>query len=543
MNGTPLMHSPRIYAFVQARLSSTRLPHKVLATLPFNREREASILEHIFFRLSRVMEKEKIVFLIPDNEPELESYISSRGWNIFVGSPEDVRSRFIRASEQYEADIVIRVTGDNPLPDLEAVEMLIDAWLDPYNKMDLIYVSGLPLGMSLESFSFRALQKSLNFRNLCHTEHVSLAIKENPESYKIGSIPFLGGSDSLSKLRLTIDQKEDMEVMRKVFLIYLELSQDKESCISLMSFSDICKIYKLNPDTFSLNLSVEQVRFSLPDFQKSKPKVAIVYGEPENFGSGHRERCRFLAARLTARDFHCIGIPLGAMNSAITKKIEELQPSLVLWDVRDEEIPDSLRNLPVLAIDNYSNSIYNRSRLWEKIDLLPHPKSTNWKFFLPRLQPSTNSQKKSYVKQLLVYSGSLDEKDCMELDRFLVRKFSELQIFRVGDSASEFLKSRNRLTKKEWISLLKESDFFLSYFGQSLMEAVYFGLSVATYSISPDHEKLSMWLFQKYRVPFWGSVRNLSLPDSDLFMKSISLEVRDLEFCFLPKTPFQILNP
>ena len=57
------MKKIRILAFVQARLTSKRLPNKVLLKID-----DKTVIENIFLRLKNSKFLNKIVFLIPDNK-------------------------------------------------------------------------------------------------------------------------------------------------------------------------------------------------------------------------------------------------------------------------------------------------------------------------------------------------------------------------------------------------------------------------------------------------------------------------------------------
>lgn len=89
------------FAFIQARLGSTRLPKKILKSIP--EESNTSVLDHIHSRLSTIFPKEQIVFLVPEGDYELFDYLNLRNYQSFVGSEKDVRDRFRKASRKFDA--------------------------------------------------------------------------------------------------------------------------------------------------------------------------------------------------------------------------------------------------------------------------------------------------------------------------------------------------------------------------------------------------------------------------------------------------------
>lgn len=204
------------FAFIQARLGSTRLPKKILKSIP--EESNTSVLDHIHNRLSTIFSKEQIVFLVPENDSELINYLNTRNYQYFVGSETDVRDRFRKASLQFKAKHIFRLTGDNPYIDLESIRYLYEAITtisDTYYSLSMV---GLPLGMGVECFSAESLfyetEGPVPER---HTEHVSLHIKEHPEIHKQYRLhpPHLSHLEemSLNSLRITVDESKDYELV------------------------------------------------------------------------------------------------------------------------------------------------------------------------------------------------------------------------------------------------------------------------------------------------------------------------------------------
>jgi spore coat polysaccharide biosynthesis protein SpsF len=148
MNGIHLM--PEIFAFIQARSTSSRLPQKVLQI--FSENPNLTILDHIIKRLSQVLPKERIVLLIPNSDTPLIEFCNKNSYLYFEGSEQNVRERYISAALYYKADKIIRITGDNPFLDILHVEMLIECLFS--TNLDLISFYGLPIGMGLRHFQF-----------------------------------------------------------------------------------------------------------------------------------------------------------------------------------------------------------------------------------------------------------------------------------------------------------------------------------------------------------------------------------------------------
>lgn len=73
--------TPNIYAFIQARTSSTRLPGKVLRELPPNSGK--TLIDRIQDRIRVVLPEERIVYLIPEEDKDLRSFLEYRKYRFF----------------------------------------------------------------------------------------------------------------------------------------------------------------------------------------------------------------------------------------------------------------------------------------------------------------------------------------------------------------------------------------------------------------------------------------------------------------------------
>ena len=198
---------------LQARMSSTRLPGKILKPIG-----KKNILDHIFFRLSRLKHPVKIVLATSDNVADdvVEEYCRKKNIACFRGSENNVLERYYMCARQYSMDAIVRLTGDNPFPDIEEIDNLIKIFTE--NKADFAHsFSALPIGVGAEIFTFQSLEKSyLHGRESHHLEHVNEYMIENPQIFKT-----LHLTVSVEKhqpgVRLTIDTQEDYE--RACFIV------------------------------------------------------------------------------------------------------------------------------------------------------------------------------------------------------------------------------------------------------------------------------------------------------------------------------------
>ena len=115
--------SANILGVVQARLSSSRFPGKVMQPL----SAEHTVISTLLKRLSMSENISKIVVAIPNNRANapLEAYLKQLGFETFLGDELDVQSRFLEISSLYAPDWVVRITGDCPLIDPKVVDSVI----------------------------------------------------------------------------------------------------------------------------------------------------------------------------------------------------------------------------------------------------------------------------------------------------------------------------------------------------------------------------------------------------------------------------------
>ncbi|TGK58224.1 spore coat biosynthesis protein F [Leptospira wolffii] len=495
MNGipsTPKKPIRSLYAFIQARTGSTRFPKKVLAELPPGSGK--TILEHIHARIRKVLPADKIVYLIPEGDAELADFLSLKKMRYFVGPLEDVRQRYSNAAEHFGADAILRLTGDNPFYDTLHLELLLQAFSK--EECDLSYFKGLPLGTGGEVFRTSALDSlPENGWEERHKEHVSLHIKEDPNRFRIVPIPAIltkKESERIPHFRLTVDTPEDFQTVSDL------LTKKNPEVFSELGVYDFLRMEEENPVLFRKNLDIPQVRFPLPDPERTpkKGKIAFLVAPAKEYGSGHFARSSILFSLLPFRNWE---------PAWLREFPKDGEYEILLIDHRDIEIPFEYKRTKVLLLDHFGKDRKNYPH-W---DVLPHPENESdfdWNRILlpPALFSSefrTGQESKKY--DLFCYSGSLGEAETQKLDSFFRTYFSGKKVLRVGGQTPEKdanIEYASRLSRPEYLNALASSRSFLGYFGQSLFEALYLKIPSATFSISPVHESLSK-LLEKRGVP------------------------------------------
>jgi len=148
----------------------------------------------------------------------LAGIVREAGYQVFRGPTDDIRSRFLGTVRDLDdGDVVVRITGDNPVPDGDLIERLIDEFIS--SDLDHLESGGigrtLPYGVSVEVLSAGSLRRSCGWRTTEEDrEHVTTALRDLGRS-RVSSIGHRLGD--LSHLRCTIDTFDDWMLMEAVF--------------------------------------------------------------------------------------------------------------------------------------------------------------------------------------------------------------------------------------------------------------------------------------------------------------------------------------
>jgi spore coat polysaccharide biosynthesis protein SpsF (cytidylyltransferase family) len=201
-------------AIIQARMTSTRLPGKVLKELAGQ-----TVLHYVVRRcqLSRWLAG---VVLATTDEPAddcLCTMARSLGVDVFRGSREDVLDRYINAARGCGADPIIRITSDCPLIEPAVIDAVIESF--ERTQAEFIYTDGYPRGTGdVELVPFAALEKAWNVTRsdeAYYREHVITYHWKHPDEFP----PYIVQAPlEIRKLdyRLCIDEVDDFEVIRRI---------------------------------------------------------------------------------------------------------------------------------------------------------------------------------------------------------------------------------------------------------------------------------------------------------------------------------------
>lgn len=207
-----------ILAITQARTGSTRFPNKVLKTI-----KGKSLLE---IHLKRILKSKKISKLVVATTTKEEDKIISEiaykvGVESFKGSEHDVLDRYYNTAKKYNPKWIVRLTSDCPLIDARLIDQVIKkAQSENLDYCSNTLIEAYPDGQDIEVFKFNSLEIAWSKAKLISDrEHVTPYIKNN-SSYLQGKIfksNNFPSNKNYNKVRLTVDEKEDLKVIE--FLI------------------------------------------------------------------------------------------------------------------------------------------------------------------------------------------------------------------------------------------------------------------------------------------------------------------------------------
>ena len=237
-----------IVAIVQARMGSTRLPGKVLMDIL-----DVPMLAR---EVTRIGKSKKINYTVvaTTKEPIDNSIIKmckQFGFDSFRGHETDVLDRYYQCAHAFDADVVVRLTGDCPLIDPEIIDATIDKFLKCYPSTDyasnVFPVRTFPRGLDVEIMKISALETSWwDETNLALREHVTQHIIWNPERFTIAEIT---NDIDLSGMRWTVDEIEDF---RFVHAVYSHFGNNT------FSWKDVLKLVTAQPELQEINRTVQQ---------------------------------------------------------------------------------------------------------------------------------------------------------------------------------------------------------------------------------------------------------------------------------------------
>ena len=239
----------KIIATIEARMTSTRLPGKVLMEVCGE-----PLLSHLVRRLKEVRLIQEIVIATTTNTEDnaIEDLAKKIGASIYRGSEHDVLGRVLEAAESAKGDIIVEITGDCPIIDIEIVDQAIRMYIcNDFDYVSNAVVRSYPDGMDVQVFSTKTLRKvAMATQAPDDREHVSKYIYDNPSMFRLCHLVAPGNLED-PQLGLTLDEKKDYELIKLI----MENLREKNP---LFGWRDIQDLLREKPDLRMINSTVKR---------------------------------------------------------------------------------------------------------------------------------------------------------------------------------------------------------------------------------------------------------------------------------------------
>jgi spore coat polysaccharide biosynthesis protein SpsF len=240
--------TPRVVAIIQARMASTRLPGKVLADLGGQ-----PVLSWIVRRAQRAKGIDQVVVAtsVAADDAVIASFCKEQDFAYTRGELHDVLDRYMHTAHEFDANVVVRLTGDCPLIDSELLADNLHTFLSADPPLDFAAnrLPGnrtVPIGLDTEICTIDALETAWREAHEPHQrEHVMPFFYENPERFRnlhIKHIPDYG------HYRWTVDTPKDLELLR---MIVANFQDDK------FSWKEVLTLFEQRPELATINANVE----------------------------------------------------------------------------------------------------------------------------------------------------------------------------------------------------------------------------------------------------------------------------------------------
>lgn len=256
-----------VCAIIQARMSSKRLPGKVLLKI-----NGRPMLSYMLERIVAAQNVDRVILVssIDSSDDPIAELCAKEDVCCYRGSLNDVLDRYYQAAKKFSADIIVRLTGDCPLIDPQ----MIDSMIDVYMAGNYDYVANtippkwtVPEGMDVEIFSFQKLKQAWrNAKKPSEREHVTFYFWKNPELFSVLKYNL---KEDLSQYRLTVDYPEDFQVVKSILTSLYPKNP-------LFSVKDIVDFLRNNPDIHKINANIESNQGWQSAYEKDKKAGFII---------------------------------------------------------------------------------------------------------------------------------------------------------------------------------------------------------------------------------------------------------------------------
>lgn len=238
----------RPIAIIQARMDSTRLPGKVFEPLC-----DDVVLGYVITRCLQGKKLGEVILATSESPVDdcLAEFAASRSIPVFRGSKNDVLSRYVKAAEWRDAEVVVRIAADCPIVAPEVIDKAVALY--GMRFPDYAYIEGYPTGLGavevLRVSAIKQVCKEVTSGANYYREHVVPYLLENPDRFKL-AIKQAEPRCYRPELRVCVDEPVDLEVVSRI-CEYFYPRKD-------FSAYEVIEFLDKNPDIVAINKYVKQ---------------------------------------------------------------------------------------------------------------------------------------------------------------------------------------------------------------------------------------------------------------------------------------------
>jgi len=270
----------KVVAIIQGRMSSSRLPGKILADIAGQ-----PMLQRVFTRTSRAATVNEIIFATTTDSSDdpVGEYCSFSGIPFTRGSLFDVLDRYYQAAQESKADIVARITADCPVIDPNLIDdVVITLRNGEYdfvcNRLPPPWHRTYPIGLDVEACTFQVLAKAWKeAKEPQHREHAmpyfyeGIELTQQSRTLETGISPrgfkvaLLHHTTDFGDYRWTVDTPEDLEFIRQVYSRF----DGRDD----FSWKDVLDLVHSEPKLMQINAGVKHKTLKDVDTRALKKRV------------------------------------------------------------------------------------------------------------------------------------------------------------------------------------------------------------------------------------------------------------------------------
>jgi spore coat polysaccharide biosynthesis protein SpsF len=243
-----------VVAVVQARMTSTRLPGKVLKPLA-----GAPLIRRMIERMKRINGVDRVVLALAEGAHHDPVIAALNGLDVAVvrGPEVDVLARTAMAVREYEAGTVMRVTSDCPLVEPSVSASVLAAYSATYDAgiryARTAFETGFPMGFDTEVISATVLfEAETRSTDPYEREHVTPYIWRRSQDYPA---VLVDARPDRRHWRLVVDTEDDY---RLASAIYDALYPQKPD----FGDTDLCRLFETRSDLLAINAHIASHRYN-----------------------------------------------------------------------------------------------------------------------------------------------------------------------------------------------------------------------------------------------------------------------------------------